>query len=85
MYYIYKEAIIIQFSESLKGGWLAGIMSAIISGLLNHYLLPKPDSPWANTIGGFFTGFISAFIGVLIYIQTHRPIGSKVECGRREP
>lgn len=78
-----------QFSESFKGGLLAGIMSAIISGLLNHYLLPMPNSPWANTIGhsigGFFTGFISAFIGILIYIQTHRPVEGKVECGRREP
>lgn len=65
-----------KFSEPFKGGMLAGVMSAIVSGLLNYYLLPIPSTPLDNMIGhgigGFFTGFISAFIGVFIYIQTHR-------------
>jgi len=62
--------------ELFKSGFMAGIVSAAISFLLNYYLLPFPatllDNAVGHGIGGFACGFISAFMGVLIYILHHR-------------
>lgn len=62
--------------ELLKGGLIAGIASAAISFLLNFYLLPFPattlDNAIGHGIGGFFCGFISAFVGVMIFMLRHR-------------
>ena len=62
--------------ELLKSGFIAGIVSAAISFLLNYYLLPFPatllDNAIGHSIGGFMCGFISAFMGLLIYVLHHR-------------
>lgn len=62
--------------ELLKSGFLAGMVSAVFSFLLNYYLLPFPASPLDNAIGhgigGFMCGFISAFVGLLVYMLQHR-------------
>jgi len=64
------------FIELLKNGFMAGIASAVISFLLNYYLLPFPitllDNAVGHGVGGFMCGFISAFMGLLIYILHHR-------------
>lgn len=58
--------------ELFKSGFIAGVVSAAISFLLNYYLLPFPATPLDNAIGhgigGFMCGFISAFVGLSIYI-----------------
>jgi hypothetical protein len=65
-------------SDLLKSGFIAGLVSAAISFLLNYYLLPFPATPLDNaighSIGGFMCGFISAFMGILIYLLHHRLI-----------
>ena len=65
-----------KISEMLKSGAIAGLASAVISFLLNYYLLPFPatslDNAIGHGIGGFFCGFISAFVGVLVYILHNR-------------
>jgi len=62
--------------ELLQGGFIAGTASAVISFLLNYYLLPFPETPLDNAIGhgigGFMCGFISAFVGILIYMFHQR-------------
>ena len=62
--------------ELVKSGFMAGIVSAAISFLLNYYLLPFPatllDNAIGHGIGGFMCGFISAFAGLLIYMLHHR-------------
>lgn len=62
--------------ELLRSGFIAGIASAVISFLLNYYLLPFPATPLDNAIGhgigGFICGFISAFVGVLIFMLQHK-------------
>lgn len=62
--------------ELLKSGLIAGTASAAISFLLNYYLLPFPvttlDNAIGHGVGGFFCGFISAFVGVLIFMLQHR-------------
>lgn len=62
--------------EFLKSGGLAGSISAVISFLLNYYLLPFPATPLDNAIGhaigGFMCGFISAMIALTIYVLQHR-------------
>lgn len=62
--------------EIAKGGLIAGTISAIISFLLNYYLLPFPETLLDNAvghgIGGFIAGFISACMGITVYILHHR-------------
>ena len=62
--------------ELVKSGFMAGTVSAPISFLLNYYLLPFPatllDNAIGHGIGGFMCGFISAFVGLLIYVLHHR-------------
>jgi hypothetical protein len=62
--------------ELLKSGFIAGTASAVISFLLNYYLLPFPatllDNAIGHGIGGFMCGFISAFVGLLIYMMHRR-------------
>jgi hypothetical protein len=64
------------FIELLKSGFMAGMASAVISFLLNYYLLPFPitllDNAVGHGVGGFMCGFISAFMGLLIYMLHHR-------------
>ncbi len=61
--------------ELLTNSVIAGGISALISFLLNYYLLPFPvtllDNAIGHGIGGFMCGFISAFVGLLIY-ESHR-------------
>lgn len=62
--------------ELIKGGFMAGTISAVISFSLNFYLIPFPETGLDNAvghgIGGFIAGFISAFMGVAVYILLHR-------------
>ena len=62
--------------ELLKGGFITGIVSAAISFLLNYYLLPFPGTLLDNAVGhgisGFMCGFLSASIGISIYMLQHR-------------
>ncbi len=57
--------------ELLTNSAIAGGISALVSFLLNYYLLPFPvtllDNAIGHGIGGFMCGFISAFVGLLIY------------------
>ncbi len=60
----------------LTNSIIAGGISAFISFLLNYYLLPFPvtllDNAIGHGIGGFMCGFISAFVGLLIYVFHRR-------------
>lgn len=72
-----------QFIEPLKGGIFAGLGSAVISGLLNFYILSFPETMWdhavGHSIGGFCAGFCSAFIGITIFMLQQRGKHKKAE------
>ncbi len=59
--------------ELIKNGFIAGILSGTISALLNYFVLPFPVSVLRNAmshgIGGFFSGFISAVVGIVVYLK----------------
>jgi uncharacterized membrane protein len=61
--------------EAVKNGLIGGVLSGIISALLNYYLLPFPNTAFDNAMGhgfgGFFCGLISCVIGILIYASQH--------------
>jgi hypothetical protein len=63
-------------SELLKSGFIAGTFSGVISFLLNYYVLPFPatllDNAIGHGVGGFICGFISAALGVLIFMLQHK-------------
>ena len=65
-----------RISAAAINGLIAGVFSGIISALLNHFLLPFPATPLDNVIGhgigGFFCGFISCVIGIMIYASQHK-------------
>lgn len=56
--------------KSLKSGLAGGILSLTFSFLLNYYLLPMPastvDNAFGHAMSGLFSGFISAFIAVML-------------------
>ena len=61
-----------KIKKAVKTGLIGGLLSLVISALLNYYVFPMPISVLDNTIGhgigGFFCGFISAFFGVLVIL-----------------
>lgn len=60
----------------VKNGIMAGAISTAIAFLLNYYLLPFPATPLDNAIshgvGSFMSGFISAAMGITLYIHHQR-------------
>jgi hypothetical protein len=62
--------------EASITGIMGGLFSGIISALLNYRILPFPETIPDNVIGhgfsGFFCGFISGLVGVLIYHYQHQ-------------
>lgn len=66
----------VKIGEPLKAGCIGGIVSGVISGLLNYCLLPFPTTPLDNAIGhgigGFFCGFVSGCMGIMLYMLHHR-------------
>ncbi|MBN2520517.1 MAG: hypothetical protein JXB17_08435 [Bacteroidales bacterium] len=64
------------YFETLKISLFGGIISAIISGILNYYVIPVPDSIVGSiighSIGGFCCAFISSCIGILLLIKKFR-------------
>jgi predicted CDP-diglyceride synthetase/phosphatidate cytidylyltransferase len=64
-----------KISAAAINGLIGGLISAVVSALLNYYLLPFPETPLDNVIGhgigGFFCGFISCVIGIMIYASQH--------------
>ena len=66
-----------KISAAATNGLIGGLISGVISALLNYYLLPFPETPLDNVIGhgigGFFCGFISCVIGIMIYASQHKP------------
>jgi hypothetical protein len=60
----------------VKNGFMAGIISAAIAFLLNYFLLPFPatllDNAIGHGIGSFMSGFISAAVGIMLYMHHQR-------------
>lgn len=57
--------------EPLTAGVIGGIVSAVAAGMLNHFVIPFPASPAANTIGHCVDAFVCAFAGGFIGIVLH--------------
>lgn len=65
-------------SQSVKNGLIGGGLSAFASAFLNYFFLPFPqgiaDNVIGHGVGGFFCGFISAAIAVLMVLQHRRRV-----------
>ncbi|MBP7737848.1 MAG: hypothetical protein KA369_17840 [Spirochaetes bacterium] len=63
------------FLSSAKIACIGGIASFAVSAALNYLIIPMPLSILDNSInhgiGGFFCGFISALVGVLMFARRH--------------
>ncbi len=70
------------FLPSVKIACIGGIASFVVSAVLNYFIIPMPlsilDNSVSHGIGGSFCGFISAFVGVLLFARRHGR-GSMIE------
>ncbi|MEV5843529.1 hypothetical protein AB0M32_16360 [Streptomyces sp. NPDC051985] len=58
----------------LWAGLVGGVMGAVMSGLLNYFVLDVPDSGAANAVNnavsGLMSGFTAGFFGILAYLRS---------------
>ena len=59
--------------EPIKSAIAGGIIGFLMCALMNHFVVPFPETVIANTmnngIGGLITGVIAGFMGVYIYMR----------------
>lgn len=59
--------------EPVKSAIAGGIIGCLMCGLMNHYVVPFPETVIDNTInngiGGLITGLIAGFMGVYMYMR----------------
>jgi hypothetical protein len=74
--------------ELVLNGLVAGIVSCCISAMLNYFILPFPKSIINNAIshgiGGFFSGSISAIVGILLYTKQRRSVFHEISRSEAE-
>ncbi len=62
----------IKISEAVKSAVAGGGIGGLMCALMNHFVVPFPETAMANTInggvGGLITGLIAGFMGVLMYM-----------------
>lgn len=62
-----------RITEPLKSAMTGGIIGFLMCALMNHFIVPFPETVIANTInngiGGLITGLITGFMGVYMYIR----------------
>lgn len=60
-------------TEPLKSAMAGGIIGCLMCVLMNHFIVPFPETVIANTInngiGGLATGLIAGFMGVYMYMR----------------
>ncbi len=66
---------------STISGIIGGLTSALMSGVLAHFVLPMPIDHAHHVvgyaIGGFFCGVLSGFLGVFMYVRRERKLAGK--------
>jgi len=49
--------------ENLKAGLIAGIGGLVVSMVINYFILPKPETVFANAFGNGISGLMGGFMG----------------------
>lgn len=49
--------------ENLKAGLIAGIGGLVVSMVINYFILPKPETVFANAFGNGISGLMCGFMG----------------------
>jgi len=49
--------------KSFKAGLFGGIGGLIFSMVINYFILPMPETVFANAVGNGISGLISGFMG----------------------
>lgn len=59
--------------SAIMTGLIGGIMGLLISFALNYFVVPMPETAFANALGngisGLMSGFMGGFIGLLMYLK----------------
>ena len=55
--------------KSLKAGLIGGIGGLIFSMVINYFILPIPETVFANAFGNGISGLISGFMGGFLAIK----------------
>lgn len=56
----------------IKNALISGVMGALISGIMVYFVIPFPETMLANVINNAMSGFISGFMGLLIFLLQNR-------------
>lgn len=63
----------LETKEAVTAGVIGGAIAALLCILVNHFLVPFPETVMANTIGhgisGLLSGLMSGFIGVMVALK----------------
>lgn len=64
------------FMESIKAGVISGILGALLSWLINYFLIDVPGTVFLHAVGngisGLFSGFFGGFFSILFFIKLHK-------------
>ena len=55
--------------ESLKAGLIGGIGGLVVSMVINYYILPMPETVFANALGNGISDLMSGFMGGFLAIK----------------
>jgi len=55
--------------ESLKAGLIGGIGGLVVSMVINYFILPMPETVFANALGNGISGLMSGFMGGFLAIK----------------
>jgi len=62
----------IQIGEAVKGGVIGGIACAVVSGLMNYFVIPFPktllDNGINHAMSGLFSGLVTGFVGLIVFM-----------------
>jgi hypothetical protein len=55
--------------KSLKAGLIGGIGGLVVSMVINYFILPMPETVFANALGNGISGLMSGFMGGFLAIK----------------
>jgi hypothetical protein len=79
IYYLTSQIILkegVSMSDALKQGLGGSLMGAVMSFIINYFLIPLPATVLGNalnhTVTGIISGFMGGFMGILLYFYSQR-------------
>ena len=59
-------------NKALRAGLMGGIGGLVFSIIINYFILPIPETLYANALGNGISGLISGFMGGYLAIKKNK-------------